>query len=65
LPTDFDPFIGNKIFPETNFPRLTEIIEASEYLFEVRSIENDRESYVRTSAIPAEQISQANNKFFS
>lgn len=48
LPEEFDPFIAQDIFPESNFPRLVEVAAAFEYLFEVVSIENNREDYIKT-----------------
>jgi len=38
----------SSIFPESDLPRATEIIEASEGFFEVVSIQNDRMDYART-----------------
>ena len=48
LPRDFDQFIAKEIFPETDTPRLAEIAEGAERLFEVVSLRNDRDDYRRT-----------------
>ena len=45
---DLDSFISNEIFPETDIPRLTEIVAAIERLFEIRLLVNERHQYVRT-----------------
>lgn len=47
-PEEFDTFISQDIFPESNFPRIAEVVQAFEYLFEIVRLENDRESYIRT-----------------
>lgn len=47
-PERFDDFIAAEIFPESDLPRLSEVIEASEGLFELVSLRNDRGDYVRT-----------------
>jgi cyclopropane-fatty-acyl-phospholipid synthase len=41
-------FVAQEIFPESDFVRLSEIIEGSEFLFEVVSMRNDPEDYERT-----------------
>lgn len=38
----------SKIFPESDCPRLIELVEASQGLFEIRALRNDREHYART-----------------
>ncbi len=48
LPRDFDQFIAKEIFPETDTPRLAEIAEAAERLFEIVLLRNDRDDYRRT-----------------
>ena len=48
LQKDFDPFIAKQIFPETDTPRLKEIAEGAERLFEVVRLRNDRDDYRRT-----------------
>ncbi len=49
LRTDFSEFFAQKIFPESDLPRLGEIAEAAECLFEIERIRNDREQYGRTT----------------
>ena len=44
-------FITSTIWPESELPRLTEILEASLKLFEVESIVNHRDHYARTSRL--------------
>lgn len=48
LTEDFDTFIANEIFPETDTPKLAEIASACERLFEVVLLKNDRDDYRRT-----------------
>ncbi len=48
LQKDFDKFIAQEIFPETDTPRLWEIFAASDRLFEVIQLRNDRDDYRRT-----------------
>lgn len=43
-----DLFIADEIFPQSDFPRLVDIAQASEYIFEPVLIRNDRWDYVRT-----------------
>jgi len=45
---DFSPFFASRIFPESDLPRLSEIATASDRLFEVVSLRNDRKDYART-----------------
>lgn len=52
-------FIVQHIFPESDLPRLAEIVHASEKLFEVRSVVNHREHYARTCAAWLDRL-QAN-----
>jgi cyclopropane-fatty-acyl-phospholipid synthase len=52
-------FITQHIFPESDPPRLAEIIHATEKLFEVKSIVNHREHYSRTCSAWLERL-QAN-----
>lgn len=47
-PDDFDSFIADSIFPESDLPRLSELVEAADGLFEVVSLRNDRTDYVLT-----------------
>jgi cyclopropane-fatty-acyl-phospholipid synthase len=46
---DFSPFFAEQIFPESDLPRPSEIFAASERLFEVVTLRNDREDYARTA----------------
>ena len=48
LQKDFDKFIAEEIFPETDTPRLWEIFAGSDRLFEVIQLRNDRDDYRRT-----------------
>ncbi|NUP26347.1 MAG: class I SAM-dependent methyltransferase [Nocardia sp.] len=43
-------FLANEIFPESDPPRLAELAHASEKLFEIRSVINDRHDYSTTCA---------------
>ena len=52
-------FIAQHIFPESDPPRLAEIIHATEKLFEVKSVVNHREHYARTCSAWLERL-QAN-----
>jgi len=45
---DFSDFFAKEIFPESDLPRLSEIAQASDRLFEVVTLRNDREHYART-----------------
>lgn len=45
---DFSQFIAEEIFPESNLPHLAEIARATESIFEVVALRNDREHYERT-----------------
>jgi cyclopropane-fatty-acyl-phospholipid synthase len=47
-PEHFDEFIGEEIFPESDLPRLSEVVEAAERRFEMVSLRNDRQDYVHT-----------------
>ena len=44
-------FLGSVIFPESDIPVLSEVIEATQGLFEIVRLRNDREHYARTSRI--------------
>ena len=48
LTEDFDRFIADEIFPETDPPKLSEIAAGCERLFEVVVLRNDRDDYRRT-----------------
>jgi cyclopropane-fatty-acyl-phospholipid synthase len=54
-------FIAQHIFPESDPPRLAEIMHAAEKLFEVQSVVNHREHYARTCSAWLERL-QANRK---
>jgi cyclopropane-fatty-acyl-phospholipid synthase len=45
---NFSKFIAEEIFPESNLPHLAEIAKATERIFEIVSIRNDRDHYERT-----------------
>ncbi|CAK18140.1 SAM-dependent methyltransferase [Pseudomonas entomophila] len=45
---DFSPFFANEIFPESDLPRMFEIIQAADGLFEVERLRNDRMHYYLT-----------------
>jgi cyclopropane-fatty-acyl-phospholipid synthase len=45
---DFSDFFNKEIFPESDLPRLSEIAQASDRLFEVVTLRNDRLHYART-----------------
>ncbi|MFT3803435.1 MAG: class I SAM-dependent methyltransferase [Burkholderiaceae bacterium] len=46
IPSDL--FIANEVFPESDLPRLADITQAAETLFEVERVRNDRHDYART-----------------
>jgi cyclopropane-fatty-acyl-phospholipid synthase len=46
---DLDAFIAEELFPESDLPKLAEIASASERLFEIVTLRNDRAHYARTS----------------
>jgi cyclopropane-fatty-acyl-phospholipid synthase len=46
---DFSPFFASQIFPESDLPRLHELVAATDGLFEVIAFRNDRHQYARTS----------------
>ncbi len=47
-PEQISPFITNDIFPESDLPTLGEIADATEGLFEIVRLRNDRLDYART-----------------
>jgi cyclopropane-fatty-acyl-phospholipid synthase len=49
-------YIAQHIFPESDPPRLAEILHAAEKLFEVKSVVNHREHYARTCAAWLERL---------
>jgi len=46
--TEGTRFLAKEIFPETDPPRLVDIVAASDGLFEIESLRNDRKDYART-----------------
>jgi len=51
-----NPFIATEIFPESDLPRLQEIAEATEQLFELVVLRNDRADYARTCRVWFERL---------
>lgn len=47
-PEDFDDFIAAEVFPESDLPQLADIARAIERRFEVVTLHNRRQDYVRT-----------------
>jgi cyclopropane-fatty-acyl-phospholipid synthase len=45
------PFLLQEIFPETDLPTLPELVEASQGLFEIVTLRNDRDDYHRTCRV--------------
>ncbi len=45
---DVNSFLSQEIFPDSALPRLAEIVQAAERIFEIDILRNDREYYVRT-----------------
>lgn len=45
---DFSEYFQKEVFPESDLPRLSEIAKASDRLFEIVTLRNDREQYART-----------------
>lgn len=41
-------FLSTEIFPDSEWPRFAELVHASEGLFEIESVRNDRQHYTRT-----------------
>lgn len=56
-PEKIDPFIFTKIFPGSELPYPWEVLKASEGLFEMVSIRNDRLDYMRTCRLWAKNLS--------
>jgi cyclopropane-fatty-acyl-phospholipid synthase len=50
--------IAQHIFPESDPPRLAEILHATEKLFEVKSVVNHREHYARTCSAWLERLQE-------
>lgn len=53
---ELDPFIQQKIWPESNLPLLSEVVIASEDLFEIERLRCDRLDYSKTCRIWAENL---------
>ena len=49
-------FLAKFIFPDSDIPALAEIVEATEGLFEIVAMRNDREHYARTSRTWLERL---------
>jgi cyclopropane-fatty-acyl-phospholipid synthase len=47
-PEEASAFMQNEIFPQSDLPRLSEIVSAADGLFEIVSLRNDRIDYART-----------------
>lgn len=60
-PEDLDAFISSQIFPETDPPRLSELVLAADRLFEIRLVVNDRAHYVRTLRCWLESLRRSRN----
>ncbi|HEX2570388.1 MAG TPA: class I SAM-dependent methyltransferase [Polyangia bacterium] len=45
---DLDGLMADELFPESDLPKLAEIMSATERLFEIATLRNDREHYTRT-----------------
>jgi len=50
-------FLAEEIFPESELPSLGNIIQASDGLFEILAVRNDREDYSRTCRVWFERLS--------
>lgn len=55
---DFSPFFANEIFPESDLPRLFEIPQAADGLFEIEYVRNDRLHYYRTQKAWWQQLKE-------
>ncbi len=62
LRSDFSDFFAQRIFPESDLPRLGEIFEAAECLFEVKKLRNDRPMYGKTVREWLRQLMQNKEK---
>jgi cyclopropane-fatty-acyl-phospholipid synthase len=58
---DFSQFIAEEIFPESDLPHLAEIAKATEKIFEIEALRNDREHYERTLKVWLKNL-KANRK---
>lgn len=54
--TELDPFIQSNIWPESDLPRLGELVAAADRLFEVELLRNDRDDYAKTCAVWADRM---------
>ncbi len=55
---DISQFFAEDIFPESDLPRLSEMIQASKGIFEIVAVRNDREDYVRTLKVWLKNLKQ-------
>lgn len=58
---DFSKFFAEEIFPESDLPRLADIAKATERIFEIVALKNDREHYERTLKVWLKRL-KANRK---
>ncbi|GAX39734.1 hypothetical protein NIES4075_06910 [Tolypothrix sp. NIES-4075] len=58
---DMSKFIGDDIFPESDLPTIADIAKASERIFEIVTLQNDREHYERTLKVWLKRL-KANRK---
>ncbi len=58
---DFSQFFAEEIFPESDLPHLAEIAKATEKIFEIVALRNDREHYERTLKVWLKNL-KANRK---
>jgi cyclopropane-fatty-acyl-phospholipid synthase len=52
-------WLYEEMFPETEIPRFCEVVEATEKLFEIQTIRNDRDHYARTCLAWRERLREA------
>jgi cyclopropane-fatty-acyl-phospholipid synthase len=57
-PDTIDPFISEKIFPESELPLVWEPIAAAQKRFELLALRNDREHYFRTLRLWGRNLTQ-------
>ena len=55
---ELDPFIRDEIWPESNLPRLQELVTAADGCFEIESLTSGREDYARTCRAWAENLTR-------
>lgn len=58
---DMSKFISDDIFPESDLPTIADIAKASERIFEIVTLQNDREHYERTLKVWLKRL-KANRK---